>query len=173
MKIIAIFLALGLWAIHSVFAVNDPICVTAVFFDVTQLPPDDLVKIPVRVADVGELNQDRHRELLAIHVVTGPAGGRGSNVFTGHDAFALAYVAGTKGVYIGQYDFSPKFGSGRTIHEDGSGSPRATAPINLERSVLQGTQVILNSLSWSDSNYEDAQFRASDLLVSDVDICSP
>lgn len=159
----------------------DPICVACVFHDGTQTAPDDLEIVVHKAVDLAEFTKDRQKPLLAIWIVIGTAPNRGAVIFTGHDTFGLSYVELTDGVYVAQFDNSPKFGDSRVFNRDGTSTARFFAPINFENQVMHGTQVAFQALDFLDPKFDDAQTRAAGVVepsegglsVADVDLCTP
>ena len=156
------------------YAQNAPICVTVVFYDRNQTPPDDLVKVSVRPNAIPSLDLERGRPVLTIHVVRGPIGSRNTVVITGHEAFGISLL-GTEDVYVGQFDKGKVLDDqdrGRvfSLKKDGS-AVLTTLPDEFAETAIMDQDVVLVSLIFTDPSYDDAQLRSISLTLAEKDAC--
>jgi len=178
MKLFTLLMVAFAFCISTTFAVNDPICITVVFFDINGSAVDnsDLFIVSVKTTEISILRGLRGWPLLAIYIIRGPIGTRNSSRFFGHEEFGISR-SGVNGqdVYIGQYDKGPGQIEGIqfTLFESTFQNNVTVPDPSAVRVVEETESAVLISLNKMSPFYDSAQARSAVLPFSITDICLP
>ena len=161
-----------------VYAVNAPICITAIFFDINGSAVDnsDLLIVSVKTTKISFLKGFRGWPLLTIYILRGPIGTRNSSIFSDHEEYGISKSGeNDQNVYIGQYDKSPGQVEGIqfTLREDTFQNNVTVPDASAARIVEETDSTILISLNKMSPFYDSAQSRSTVLPLSITDVCLP